>query len=219
MSIEEMVTVFRHLDDKRKRLLLEHEYGHDEVQVTKVPSIYRDILSVIAKYIDLPTFGRLKQSCKAFNQYLVEYRELATIRRYYAGDGPLPLVQMIRMFKACAMRLKRQLEAMVNREVQCESLSLVAIRYEQLRTRLPWWDIKHVAQVRYPYGYICKTNEAKKPLGHIFQLNPLDCFRFENNWIYLIPIRTMTTAQKEERKRLTTMIAEGEFRNESNWRF
>ena len=53
LTVEEMVTVFRHLDDGKKRTLLKREYGGDAIQVTKSPTIYRDVLSIIALHINL----------------------------------------------------------------------------------------------------------------------------------------------------------------------
>jgi hypothetical protein len=36
------------------------------------PLIYRDVLSIITRRIDIQTWGRLKQSCKLFNKILVK---------------------------------------------------------------------------------------------------------------------------------------------------
>ncbi len=209
MTIEEMVTVFRHLPDGRKRLLLEHEYGiEDEVQVTKQPNIYRNILSIIATYIDLSTFGRLKQVCTDFNRYLVEYHELTKIRRYYDGNGsdPVPVQEMTNMFPACAMRLKRLLERVLGKELECEPTVAVRLRAQKFHTRLPWWHITREACVRYPFGYICKGSEAKKPRGHIFQLNPMECFVINYGCAYLLAVKKMTSTQKEDKKRWAKMI-------------
>ena len=152
----------------------------------------------------MPTFGRLKQTCSDFNRYLVEFHELVKIRQYYETDEMNPPLQaMETMFPACAMRLKHQLERVVGKEIDCDSVHSVQIRYDQFCSRRsPWWHIGATVQVKYPFGYICKKNEPKKPRGHIFQSNPMDCFTVIFGFPLLTSVKRMTEEQKKIRKRL-----------------
>ena len=117
------------------------------------------------------------------------------------GDRMAPVVEMTNMFPACAMRLKYLLEHALGKTIECESIMEVRIRAQKFRTRLPWWHINGNAVVCFPYGYICKYNEPKKPRGHIFQLNPKDYFIIQYGSAYL-----MSPEQKEVKKRLVNMI-------------
>ena len=64
--------------------------------------IYRDVISIISKYCDTQTWGRLKKSCKLFNKILVspprEFKPL--IRRLlYQLDGAVLLDDINYYFK------------------------------------------------------------------------------------------------------------------------
>ncbi len=210
MTIEEMVTVFTYLPDAKKRALMTHEFGTvDTVFVSSTPSIYRDILSIIERHIDLPTFGRLKRVCRDFNRYLENYHELVEIRNYYSYgiihiDYIMP--SMERMFPACAKRLQYLLEQALGTEVRVENMTSVCMRALQMHSRFAWWHIWYgnTVQVKYPMGLICK--EPKKPMDHIFQEDPLQCFDLTKGYLNTRNVRNMTSEQRAIREKLIKMI-------------
>jgi hypothetical protein len=61
---EECMKLFASLPLKRMRQVIECDNRDD-------PLIYRDIVTIISKYCDTQTWGRLKQSCKLFNTVII----------------------------------------------------------------------------------------------------------------------------------------------------
>jgi hypothetical protein len=70
----ELLIAFAKLSKKTRVDLLSNHYGENtEVTIYTDPTLFRDILSVLKWYIDIPTLGSLKRVCRLFNQTLPKH--------------------------------------------------------------------------------------------------------------------------------------------------
>lgn len=85
LTNDECDIVFMRLQHELKRQALHSVYNHNNtIQVYNNSVDLRDVLKYhIVKWVDIKTFYRLKQCCKAFNTYLSQHPSFLTISNYY----------------------------------------------------------------------------------------------------------------------------------------
>ena len=207
MDEAEMFHVFQRFNVVKKRTVLQSVISVDEmVAVSLAPSVFRDILSIIIKFVGLQTFARLKQVCQDFHRYLSEYPALTKIRKFYEREQDTLTQEIIQcmeeMFKPCAMRLIRFLR--VHSTFSIEHGDLGILEYRSLvNRRNTWWRINHIGHVHYPSGLICKDG---KPRGHVFQRDPMSCFTVSDGSVRLKRLTRSTRAEKEEKKKYRSVL-------------
>ncbi len=207
MDEAEMLNVFQRFNAVKKRAVLQSVISADElIAVSLAPSAFRDVLTIIVRFVDLRTFSRLKQVCQDFNRYLSEYPALIKIRKFYEREQdvlPDDIIQcMEEMFKPCAIRLVQMIQFQSTFSIEWDSIAVVADRSAFSR-RNSWWHIRRVAQIHYPCGLICKDG---KPRGHIFQKDPMTCFTVSGGSVRLKYLTRSTRAEKEEKKKYKKVL-------------
>jgi hypothetical protein len=207
MDEAEMLHVFQRFNAVKKRAVLQSVISPDElIAVSLAPSAFRDVLTIIVKFVDLRTFARLKQVCQDFNRYLPEYPALTKIRKFYEREQellPNEIIQcMEEIFKPCAIRLVQMIQSQCNFSIEWDNIAVVADRSAFSR-RNSWWHIRRVAQIHFPGGLICKNG---KPRGHIFQRDPMSCFTVSSGCVRLKKLTRSTRAEKEEKKKYKRVL-------------
>ena len=88
---DDLWALFNSLESStKKQLLLSHYDIKDENKEIKVyndPLLFRDVLQIVVEYIDIQSFGRIKQCCKTFNTKLKEHPKVARVFRAYNEEG------------------------------------------------------------------------------------------------------------------------------------
>lgn len=152
-----------------KRRALESISDGNTIQVHRDTNLFRDVVTVMAPYLDIQTWGRLRSTCKTFNLALEVHPHVREIRAMLEHGGTLdadtlrPLVTP--MHRAYLFRMLLDIRsAFGDMDIQAEFMSA---RQFYTMTR-KWYNIPFSGgKVLFPWGYIC--NSAGKPVGNIFR--------------------------------------------------
>ena len=193
----------------------------DDVVVYQEARCYRDVLSLIVAFVDLPTYFRLKQCCRMFRDNLHTPASTRHIQHFLSApaDKLAPLELMRDGFEFYLRRLVHTLESRKCaipyardpmfleptgsfHELRYESIARFMVTVQQSPRARRWFVIDNVCKISYPHGLVCKTDGPVIPRGHIFDDNVLNCFTFDqhrtqfNVGVHLIYVQKMSKSER-----------------------
>lgn len=227
LTDDECVIVFEKLSRAKKKQLLEVAFPSLEVFVYQESRTFRDVLTLIAVFVDLPTFFRLKQCCRVFRDTLCTPRVARRIQHYMVDpteELSAPVSEMRDSFEFYVRRLIHLLqlsksampftvdpmfndppETANSHLVKHESIPRFMATVQSSSSRR-WFVVENVCRISYPHGLICKDDGPVIPRGHIFDDNVLDCFTLDatrsrwNGGVHIKHARTMSKSDRERSK-------------------
>jgi hypothetical protein len=87
LTSEECLIVFDKLPIEKKRQLLSSTTAEKDISVYTHSNLFKDIIGIIIKNIDLQSWGRLRQTCHMFNKSLKMHPRLTPVYELYERNN------------------------------------------------------------------------------------------------------------------------------------
>jgi hypothetical protein len=188
LDSEECLIIFKRLKRSERQQALSPFIPDGEfVQVYIPEQLFKDVIHILSKHIDLQTWGKLRQVCKLFNRQLKSYPCTDKFVLFFPRVKWLCLwIKEIYpdfdmgIYKNEVLSLKTRLHARKNRNSSSD---------------IDWFHVLRIFKIAYPYGFI--TSGDNKARANLFDpdIRNLMCLTKYGNF----DLKTYDQMTKEER--------------------
>lgn len=156
LDSDECLIVFKRLKRSERQQALSLFFT-EFIQVYISEQLFKDVIHILSKYIDLQTWGRLRQVCKLFNRQL---------KSYPCTDK---FVLFFPRVKWLCLWIKGNVYPDFDMKIYENEVLGLKTRLNNQSTNIDWFHVLKKFKIAYPFGFI--TSGDNKARANLFDPN------------------------------------------------